>query len=145
MDTLLSWTFPLLRGGLGNLAAYLAAHVLLCLLPAFFIAGAMAALLADPAVILMLDPARFARVAQPLQNVIHALLRVARVILHPHPAHRLAGPATSAGDLLLRGGMLWSWLRSMSRLPISTVLCGTVNVLESTVLVCRLNWAFIRS
>lgn len=35
----------LLRGGLGNLAAYLAAHVLLCLLPAFFIAGAMTALI----------------------------------------------------------------------------------------------------
>ncbi len=34
----------LLQAGLGNLAAYLAAHVLLCLLPAFFIAGAMAAL-----------------------------------------------------------------------------------------------------
>lgn len=45
MDTLFSWTLPLLRGGLGNLAAYLAAHVLLCLLPAFFIAGAMAALI----------------------------------------------------------------------------------------------------
>lgn len=35
----------LLKGGAGNLAAYLAAHVLLCLLPAFFIAGAMAALI----------------------------------------------------------------------------------------------------
>jgi uncharacterized membrane protein YraQ (UPF0718 family) len=35
----------LLYGGLGNLAAYLAAHVLLCLLPAFFIAGAMTALI----------------------------------------------------------------------------------------------------
>lgn len=34
----------LLQTGLGNLAAYLAAHVLLCLLPAFFIAGALAAL-----------------------------------------------------------------------------------------------------
>ena len=31
------------RGGLGNLAAYLAAHVLLCLLPAFYIAGPMPA------------------------------------------------------------------------------------------------------
>ena len=45
MDTVLSWGLPLLRGGLGNLAAYLAAHVLLCLLPAFFIAGAMSALI----------------------------------------------------------------------------------------------------
>jgi uncharacterized membrane protein YraQ (UPF0718 family) len=35
----------LLKSGAGNLAAYLAAHVLLCLLPAFFIAGAMTALI----------------------------------------------------------------------------------------------------
>lgn len=35
----------LFYGGLGNLAAYLAAHVLLCLVPAFYIAGAMTALI----------------------------------------------------------------------------------------------------
>ncbi len=35
----------LLQSGLGNLAAYLAAHVLLCLVPAFYIAGAMTALI----------------------------------------------------------------------------------------------------
>lgn len=35
----------MLASGLGNLAAYLAAHVLLCLLPAFYIAGAMTALI----------------------------------------------------------------------------------------------------
>jgi hypothetical protein len=40
---------PVLRGGVGNLAAYLAGHVLLCLLPAFFIAGAMAALIPEVA------------------------------------------------------------------------------------------------
>jgi len=34
----------LLQSGLGNLAAYLAAHVLLCLVPAFFIAGGLTAL-----------------------------------------------------------------------------------------------------
>ena len=34
----------LLQSGLSNLAAYLAAHVLLCLVPAFFIAGALTAL-----------------------------------------------------------------------------------------------------
>lgn len=34
----------LIQSGLGNLAAYLAAHVLLCLVPAFFIAGALTAL-----------------------------------------------------------------------------------------------------
>jgi hypothetical protein len=43
--TTLSFLAELLYGGLGNLAAYLAAHVLLCLLPAFYIAGAMTALI----------------------------------------------------------------------------------------------------
>lgn len=40
----------LVQGGLGNLAAYLAAHVLLCLLPAFFIAGGLSALVPKEAV-----------------------------------------------------------------------------------------------
>ena len=41
----LDFLIRLLQGGLGNLAAYLAAHVLLCLVPAFFIAGGLAALI----------------------------------------------------------------------------------------------------
>ncbi len=47
---LLSYLLALLQSGLGNLAAYLAAHVLLCLLPAFFIAGALTALVPKEAV-----------------------------------------------------------------------------------------------
>ena len=49
MDTP-TFLLNLLRSGLGNLAAYLAAHVLLCLLPAFYIAGAMTALIPKPTV-----------------------------------------------------------------------------------------------
>lgn len=45
MNNILESISILLRGGFGNLAAYLAAHVLLCLLPAFYIAGAMTALI----------------------------------------------------------------------------------------------------
>ena len=47
-----SWTilYRLFEAGAGNLAAYLAAHVLLCLLPAFFIAGAMMALIPTKAI-----------------------------------------------------------------------------------------------
>ena len=41
----LTFLSDLLYSGLGNLASYLAAHVLLCLLPAFYIAGAMTALI----------------------------------------------------------------------------------------------------
>jgi hypothetical protein len=40
----------LIQTGLGSLAAYLAAHVLLCLLPAFLIAGALAALVPKEAI-----------------------------------------------------------------------------------------------
>ena len=40
----------MLQTGLGSLASYLAAHVLLCLLPAFFIAGALTALMPKEAV-----------------------------------------------------------------------------------------------
>lgn len=42
--------FELFRAGVGNLAAYLAAHVLLCLLPAFYIAGAMTSLIPKPTI-----------------------------------------------------------------------------------------------
>ena len=45
MNAITDFLLKLLQGGLGNLAAYLAAHVLLCLLPAFYIAGAMTALI----------------------------------------------------------------------------------------------------
>jgi len=47
---IISSIWELLQGGLGNLAAYLAAHVLLCLLPAFFIAGGMTALIPKEAI-----------------------------------------------------------------------------------------------
>ncbi len=43
VESVLEFTARLLYSGLSNLVAYLAAHVLLCLLPAFYIAGAMTA------------------------------------------------------------------------------------------------------
>jgi uncharacterized membrane protein YraQ (UPF0718 family) len=48
--SILSTLSSLIQTGLGSLAAYLAAHVLLCLLPAFFIAGALTALMPKEAV-----------------------------------------------------------------------------------------------
>ena len=46
LDTLIS----MLQSGASSLASYLAAHVLLCLVPAFFIAGAMTALIPKEAI-----------------------------------------------------------------------------------------------
>ncbi len=48
--TILTYLGSLLQAGVGSLAAYLAAHVLLCLLPAFFIAGALSALIPKEAI-----------------------------------------------------------------------------------------------
>ena len=45
-----------LQSGFASLAAYLAAHVLLCLMPAFFIAGALSALMPQAAITRYLGP-----------------------------------------------------------------------------------------
>jgi len=47
---IVSFAGILVNGGLSNLAAYLAAHVLLCLVPAFFIAGGMTSLIPNETV-----------------------------------------------------------------------------------------------
>ena len=47
---IVSFAGVLLNGGLSNLASYLAAHVLLCLVPAFFIAGGMTSLIPNETV-----------------------------------------------------------------------------------------------
>lgn len=48
--SILPYLANLVQTGLGSLAAYLAAHVLLCLLPAFLIAGALSALIPKEAI-----------------------------------------------------------------------------------------------
>ena len=45
LEIVLDFISRLVYSGLGNLASYLAAHVLLCLLPAFYIAGAMTSMI----------------------------------------------------------------------------------------------------
>jgi uncharacterized membrane protein YraQ (UPF0718 family) len=48
--SIMEWIIAMLQSGAGSLASYLAAHVLLCLVPAFFIAGAMTALIPKEAI-----------------------------------------------------------------------------------------------
>lgn len=45
-----------IQGGMASLASYLAAHVLLCLVPAFFIAGGLSALVPQQSIIRFLGP-----------------------------------------------------------------------------------------
>ena len=79
MDTFLR----LMTGGAGNLAAYLAAHVLLCLLPAFFIAGAMTALIPKAAITRWLGRSAPYRVSYPAAAAAGSLLAVCSCTIVP--------------------------------------------------------------
>jgi len=73
----------LLNGGLGNLAAYLAAHVLLCLVPAFYIAGAMTALIPKEAVTRLLGRSAPKWVAYPGAALAGSVLAVCSCTIVP--------------------------------------------------------------
>jgi hypothetical protein len=73
----------LMHGGAGNLAAYLAAHVLLCLLPAFFIAGAMAALIPKASITRWLGRSAPYRVSYPAAAAAGSLLAVCSCTIVP--------------------------------------------------------------
>lgn len=83
MDMLSSGLLPVLHGGLGNLAAYLAAHVLLCLLPAFFIAGAMSALIPKETVTRFLGRNSSKAVSYPAAAAAGSLLAVCSCTIVP--------------------------------------------------------------
>jgi uncharacterized membrane protein YraQ (UPF0718 family) len=71
------------QGGAGNLAAYLAAHVLLCLLPAFAIAGAMTALIPKASITRWLGRRTPAQVSYPAAAAAGSLLAVCSCTIVP--------------------------------------------------------------
>ncbi len=79
----MSFVLHLLNGGAGNLAAYLAAHVLLCLLPAFFIAGAMAALIPKASITRWLGRTSPRHVSYPAAAAAGSLLAVCSCTIVP--------------------------------------------------------------
>ncbi len=80
---MLDYGLHLLGSGAGNLAAYLAAHVLLCLVPAFFIAGAMAALVPKPAITRWLGRDAPAHVSYPAAAAAGSVLAVCSCTIVP--------------------------------------------------------------
>lgn len=79
----MDYVLQLINGGLGNLAAYLAAHVLLCLLPAFVIAGAMAALIPKASITHWLGRSTPAYVSYPAAAAAGSLLAVCSCTIVP--------------------------------------------------------------
>jgi uncharacterized membrane protein YraQ (UPF0718 family) len=78
-----SLILKLLHGGLGNLAAYLAAHVLLCLVPAFFIAGAMTALIPKETITRLLGRNTSRAISYPAAALAGSVLAVCSCTIVP--------------------------------------------------------------
>jgi uncharacterized membrane protein YraQ (UPF0718 family) len=79
----MDFALNLINGGAGSLASYLAAHVLLCLLPAFFIAGAMAALIPKASITRWLGRNTPAHVSYPAAAVAGSLIAVCSCTIVP--------------------------------------------------------------
>ncbi len=73
----------LLQSGLGGLASYLAAHVLLCLLPAFFIAGGLSALVPKDAITRLLGRNAPKVIAYPSAAMAGSVLAVCSCTIVP--------------------------------------------------------------
>ena len=71
------------QSGLASLASYLAAHVLLCLVPAFFIAGALSALVPQQSIIRFLGPDAPKWVSYPAAAGAGSLLAVCSCTIQP--------------------------------------------------------------
>jgi hypothetical protein len=80
---IVDWIIKLFQGGLGNLASYLAAHVLLCLLPAFFIAGGMTALIPKESITRFLGRKAPKFVSYPAAAMAGSLLAVCSCTIVP--------------------------------------------------------------
>ncbi|PKO44572.1 MAG: permease [Betaproteobacteria bacterium HGW-Betaproteobacteria-4] len=79
----MEWMITALQGGLASLASYLAAHVLLCLVPAFFIAGALSALVPQQSIIRFLGPDASKWVSYPAAAGAGSLLAVCSCTIQP--------------------------------------------------------------
>ena len=75
--------YTALQSGIASLASYLAAHVLLCLVPAFFIAGALSALVPQQSIVRFLGPDAPRYVAYPAAAGAGSLLAVCSCTVQP--------------------------------------------------------------
>lgn len=75
--------YTTIQSGTASLASYLAAHVLLCLVPAFFVAGALSALVPQQSVVRFLGPGAPKWVAYPAAAGAGSLLAVCSCTVLP--------------------------------------------------------------
>lgn len=76
-------TYEVLESGIENVVEYLSQHVLTCLIPAFFIAGAIAAFVKKDAILNYFGPDVKKRVSYPIASVSGAILAVCSCTILP--------------------------------------------------------------
>ena len=136
----------LLLSGVGNLASYLAAHVLLCLLPAFYIAGAMTALIPKSVITRFLGRNRPRYISYPAAALAGSVLAVCSCTIVPLFAgiyKKGAGlgpaitflffaPAANVLALIYTGGILGPEL-AIARLGLSLLFGVTIGILMAAI------------
>ena len=136
----------LLLSGVGNLASYLAAHVLLCLLPAFYIAGAMTALIPKSVITRFLGRNRPRYISYPAAALAGSVLAVCSCTIVPLFAgiyKKGAGlgpaitflffaPAANVLALIYTGGILGPEL-AIARLGLSLLFGITIGILMAAI------------
>ena len=131
-----------MSGGAGNLAAYLAAHVLLCLLPAFFIAGAMAALIPKASITRWLGRNAPYRVSYPAAAAAGSLLAVCSCTIVPlfagiHKKGAGLGPAITFLFFAPAGNILALAYTGSTVVRAGTLRLGGAGTLASTAIELR--------
>ena len=136
----------LLSSGVGNLASYLAAQVLLCLLPAFYIAGAMTALIPKSVITRFLGRNRPRYISYPAAALAGSVLAVCSCTIVPLFAgiyKKGAGlgpaitflffaPAANVLALIYTGGILGPEL-AIARLGLSLLFGITIGMLMAAI------------
>jgi uncharacterized membrane protein YraQ (UPF0718 family) len=138
MDLLLS----MLRGGLDALQDYILAHTLTCLVPAFFIAGAMSALFPKDKILKYLGEKTKAYVSYPISVVAGLFLAVCSCTvlplfagirqrgggLGPAVAFLYTAPATNILAIIYTGGLIGADL-ALSRIILSVSFASIIGMI----------------
>jgi len=136
----------IIGGGLYALYDYLTAHVLTCLVPAFFIAGAMAALLPKEKITRYLGKDAPKYIAYPLSVVAGLLLAVCSCTIlplfagikkkgagiGPAIAFLYTAPATNILAIILTGSVL-GWDFALARIVLSITFAIVIGIIISKV------------
>jgi uncharacterized membrane protein YraQ (UPF0718 family) len=140
----MDFLFDILRGGLNALEDYILAHTLTCLVPAFFIAGAMSALFPKDKILKYLGEKTKAYISYPISVVSGLFLAVCSCTvlplfagirergagLGPAVAFLYTAPATNILAILYTGGLLGADL-ALARIILSVSFASIIGMILS--------------